>query len=78
MVGQPMGQPTMARVRTKVPLLWSRRLRRSVRVGAELTVVEVDLVIASTGEWRKLMASGGRAWSSLGSFGPFRVGTRWA
>lgn len=75
----PQGSSAMldesARVRTRLPLMWARKVRLILRVAGEVKVTDVELVIASPGCWRKITSLDGRPWTRM-HFGPFCVGVR--
>lgn len=63
-------------VRARVPLMWARTILLHVRRGPLQAVVELELVIASPGHWRRLVSADvdGDWWTQ--KFGPFVVGLR--
>ena len=66
------------KVRARVPLMWMRTIYLKVGKSPTHFLVELELVIASPGAWRKLTTCAEnpeKAWWS-GRYGPFVVGLR--
>lgn len=67
----------LVKVRTRLPLMWARTVWIVACVNGRREVIEMDLVIASEGWWRKISSSSGgeTGWREC-RFGPFVVGLR--
>jgi selenophosphate synthetase-related protein len=65
----------LVRVRTRLPLFWQRTIKLGIRAGGETVVVDLALVIASPGEWGRLISCDSSGWWES-RFGPFVVGAK--